>query len=295
MNYRFDILLIKPNHPFCEKSCYYFEEFFNKVLNIDTLDEPLQNINKNLLHDYIKSKSDFLDMMNVEFDKLLYLMYTTINPADADNRAFDVKTCFNDKNTLIMYTYDQSIVDENQYNHIATLLNPTFEAVFGPVFLTKMSKDDNDKVIKHENISVDDFIDLWIGLKQIYYWKFINKTWHREYMLNNNKHMCDYNFVDINNYIFFFKFKNSKNIEESYIKEFIINNIDNITELDKKFSCLKICKLRLNEYVSCSYNTDLETINEEVIKSIKNVYSSNKDVIMECLFIDIEKKLPKLK
>ena len=294
MNYSFDILLIKPNHPFNEKSCYYFEEFFNKILEKDTLDEPIHNINKNILHEYINYKSDFLEIKQVEFDNLLTLIYTTINPANASNRAFDVKTCFNDKDTLIMYTYDQSIIDENQYNHIATLLNPTFEAIFGPIFLTKISKDDKDNVVKHENISVDDFIDLWIGLKQVYYWKFTDNNWTREYMLNNNRNMSDYNFVDINNYIFFFKFKEDI-IEEGLIKDFIINNINNVKELNKKFSCLKICKLRLNEYTSCTYNTDLKTINEEAIKSIKNVYSSNKDVTMECLFIDIEKKIPNLK
>ena len=296
MDYTFDIMLIKPNHPFNEKSCYYFEEFFNKILgdNItEELKEPINNIDKNLLLNYIESKNDFLEIKNINFNNLLYTIYNTINPADAKDRALDVKTCFNDINTLIMYTYDQSIIDENQYNHIATLFNPTFEAIFGPIIMTKMIKNDKNIVIKHDNITITDFINLWISLKQVFYWNFENDNWNRVYMINNNKNMGDYNFIDIQNYMFFYKLK--KNEDNQNIKDFIINNINNINAIKNKFTNLKICKLRLNEYATCTYNSEFLSLNDEIINSIKNVYTTNKDVIMECLFMHIEEHLPKLK
>jgi hypothetical protein len=341
-DYLFNLFLIKPNNPFNKNNSYFFEENFYKILNIK-YDKPINNINYSILIDYLNNKKDFIEIIQTSYNNLLELFYSKMNPANDNNRCFDVKTCLNNDTELIMYMYDDNIKNINQYNHIASLFNPTFESIFGPVFLIKILKDKNNNIIKNVDITLDDFINLWVSLKQVKYWNFINMeditnisigdtydesekgnhTHHRETemlassywsidnIFNNNQHFnhcccvkditnlcnnskgrCDnYQFINIDKYMIFFKYINNNIVIED-INNFFKNNINNNNILNKYFKNIKICRLKFGEYANKTYNVNLLTLNEQIIYNVIIGFNDYKNIFMENIFINIENNLP---
>jgi len=288
-DYTFKLMFIKPNNPFNEQNTYYFEEFFHKVLK-QQYDYPIdsENIDYNILTDYLSNKKDIIEVRNVNFNKLLDEIYFTINPRNEPGRCFDTKTCYESDDELIMFMYDYSIKDTNQFNHIASLFSSNFESIFGPVFITKMLKDSKGKAYKHVDFSYDEFIKLWVSLKQVKYLDFTNE-WSIKTIFNNNQHLNDYKFININKFIVFFKLKKDVNDIEKFLTDNIKNK--NYDLLNEYFTNIKICRLKLGEYSTETYNSDLVTVKEHIITNAINSFRDSNDVVMECIFMDIDKSI----
>lgn len=299
-DYNFDVFIINPNT--LDKSKYdFFNENIYDILSHNEENGTLNDIEtyKPKLKQYLEKK-DYIQTKNVSFDKLLYEIELYMNPNKLKGRSFEVKTCLNNDKELIMFTYDAENKNLNQYNHIGTIFGPDFEPIFGPIFITKIIKDaDRHNNLKHSNINLDDFIDLWISFKQITYWNFENNNWSKQIMFNNNKQLnnsANYKYVNINNYIVFYKYNSEQTFEsKEQLTNFIKTNLHLVDILSEKFINIKICRLRTGEYIDeqLDYNTDLSGMHEHIANTTINALEdySKYQIIMESIFQNISENL----
>jgi hypothetical protein len=214
-----------------------------------------------------------------------------INPSKSEGHHYDVKTCLNNNNELIMFVYDESMPKNiSQFNHFATTIGPNYESVFGPVFITKMKKDISDKPCKHEDITYEDLVNLWIGLKQVKCWHFNDDGWKTKMIFNNNKsfNISKYKYINIKTSLVFYELKK----ELFDVKNFFINNIEDNSKLSEYFSEIYICKLKTGEYVNeeLGYNTDLSYVHEHIIDTATSGFDNfdKYQVVMESIFQNVD-------
>lgn len=288
----FQIIIIKPNICGSDNTTNsdYFEENVYKLLNYYDKYEPYNNIENALeiLANYL-SKKDYLITNITNMGDICKSFEKYVNPNDETGRRYELKTCINNEDEIIMYLYDYSF---NRFpalfNHIASILNPNMESVFGPVFMTKIKKI-NGKLV-HENITLLDIAKLWFSTKQITIWDF-TENWTLKNMFNNNFGVKDnYKFEHINNYIVFYKLRHGIVLEQS-LKELLKKN--DINELNKLFENIKVCKLQTGEYVNehMKSNADLLAMKEHIGKTAMNAFEDRDkyQIVMESIFQNIEK------
>jgi hypothetical protein len=296
-NYFFNMCIIKPN-TLAEGKYNYFNEDIYKVLNHDQTSGPIKNTELAItsLTQYL-TKKDFFEMKKINFENMLYDIEFFYNPNKLEGHSFQVKTCLDNDEELIMYIYDASIKDLMQYNHLASIMGPKIESVFGPVFITKIKKNGLTD-LKHVDITNEDITKIWLSLKQIEYWNFSDNNWTRDIMFNNN---CQFNkkadnwfFINIDKSIVFCKFKPNIDINID-LKNFLITNLHFNDILNEKFECIKICKLKTGEYSSqeLNYNNDLEATQEYIKETALNAVSDydKYQVVMESLFQNVSNNL----
>lgn len=289
-NYSFYSYFIKPNNADVNSS-YYFEENIYKILKYDISKGPIKDINSitNILTDYLSNKKDILERKKLNFNTMLTEIENIMNPRGLSGRSFEVKTCLNSENELIMFIFDSSITDANQINHMATIFGPTFEAIMGPVFIIKMIKKKGNPV-KNVDIDFKDLVKIWIANKQVKYLDFFDGNWTQKYMFNNNTSIDanKYKFENIGSHIVFYKLKN----ECFDVKDYLVTNFNNTTKLIETFEHILVCKLKLGEYINeeLGYNKDMATIKDYIATTAMNGFEDyNKmQVIMENIFQDID-------
>ena len=295
-DYQFNMIIIKPNT--CEPgSSYTFDENYYKLLNHEKNNGPITNTVelKTKLLSYLKKK-DYFETKSFNFNSMLSEIENYINPGKSDDHRYDVKTCLNNKNELIMYIYDDCMPKTmSQFNHFATILGPKMDVVCGPVFITKMIKDENDKPIKHVDITYDDLVNLWVCSKQVICWHYMNNdVWKIKSIFNDNTSFDSkiYRYINIESSLVFYKLK--QNIDFFDVKKYLIDNVNNNTLLDEYFTDIYICKLKIGEYVNeeLKYNSDIGTIQDYIISTAMNGFDDfNKfQVVMESIFQDIDEK-----
>jgi hypothetical protein len=293
-DYEFKMIVIKPNNCSVDGSSENFEENFYKIVKHDIKNGPIvddqMNKCKNTLLKYLLSR-DYLMAKNMKFNSLLVDFEKFINPNGVEGKSYEVKTCLDTNDELIMFMYDASNKNTNQFNHMATIFGPNFETVFGPVFITKILKDNLGKPVKHVDITHDDLINIWMNTKQVDYWDFENNEWKIKSMFNNNKSIDtkQYQHTSIDKHLLFYKLKQPLLDVNNFIKK----NINNTDELSKYFENIKICKLKIGEYVNeeLKYNIDIGTIHEHIINTAINGFDDyNKyQVVMESIFVSVDK------
>ena len=130
----------------------YFNENIYNVLHHDESTGPVLDTDMalNKLQEYL-SKKDFFETFKINFETMLLQIETFFNPNKTNIHSFQVKTCLDNDNELIMFIFDAKNKDVNQFNHIASIFGPQIETVCGPVFITKILKKDNN--IPNHNIS----------------------------------------------------------------------------------------------------------------------------------------------
>jgi len=296
-NHFFNVFIIKPN-AYIEGKSYSFDEDVYKILKHKISDGPYTDYNDAVLQltNYLKKK-DFFQRKETNFQDLLPTFEKYINPNNVEGRSYDVKTCLDSDNELIMYTFDASIRDPNQFNHLSTILNSNFETTFGPVFITKILKQ-NNKVIKHINIELEDIAKLWLANKQIFCWSFCGSSllWTKQLMFNNNKYIDNkYKYINVKLSIVFYILKDGINIDNDEITKILEENINNNEILSQYFSGLKICKLKTGEYINMNlnYNTEHTSIHEHISNTaLSGVSNFDKyKVVMESIFKDVYDKI----
>jgi len=296
-NYSFNMYIIKPN-TLVEGKYNYFNENIYKVLNHDETSGPFMNTDDaiNSLSTYL-SKKDFFEIKKIDFENMLCDIELFYNPNKLEGHNFQVKTCLDTENELIMYIFDASNRDINQYNHLASIMGPKIESVFGPVFITKIKKYSNIN-LKHVDIVIDDITKIWLNLKQTIYWNFTDGIWTKEIMFNNNSQFNrktdKWIFINIEKSIVFCKFR--PNVEPTYeLKEFLTTNLHNNDVLNDTFECIKICRLKTGEYISqeLNYNNDLNGTQDYIKSTALNAVSDYEEyqVVMEALFQNVSDNL----
>lgn len=294
-NYQFNMIIIKPNTCEPDKS-YNFEENYYKLLNCTSINEPL-NINNEIKSTLLKYllKKDYFETKTFNFNSLLHEIENYINPNKNEGHRYDIKTCLNNDNELIMFVYDELMAKNmNIFNHFATVLGPNYETVCGPVFITKMIKDENGMPYKHVDITYDDLINIWISLKQVECWVYFNNQWTIKMIFNNNKSFDkDYKHININTSLVFYKLK--KKLYD--VKKYLTENIDDNIKIAEYFEEIYICKLRTGEYINeeLNYNTDMSCVQEHIINTATNGFDDfdKCQVVMESIFQNVNKKMIK--
>ena len=297
-DYQFNMIIIKPNT--CEPgSSYTFDENYYKLLNHDKLTGPILNINmlKEKLLAYLHKK-DYFEIKSFNFNSLMGEIEKYVNPGHSDNHKYDIKTCLNNNNELIMYVYDENMPKVmSQFNHFATIIGPKFETVCGPVFITKIIKDNDNKPIKHVDITYDDLVTLWISLKQVTCWHFnTGDKWKLKSIPNDNTSFDSkiYTHVNIESSLVFYKLK--KELLE--VKKYLIDNINDILKLEEYFENIFICKLKTGEYVNeeLNYNSDISSVQEYIVSTAINGFDDfNKyQVVMESIFQNVDDNIVSL-
>jgi hypothetical protein len=292
-NYEFNMYIIKPN--ICDENrTDSFDENFYKYFNLDNKTVFNRDKIKTKMTSYLLKK-DYLMTKTMSFNSMLVDIEKYINPANQGNRSFEVKTCLDNENELIMFIYDASINDKYQFNHMATIFGPNFETVFGPVFITKILKNKDGLPIKHVDITLEDLTKLWINIKQIKYWNFINNEWVIDEIFNNNKSISskEYKYINIDKSIIFYKYKlGAEQIDN--VKQYLKLNIHNVDKLTM-FENIKICRLKTGEYVNenLNYNVDIGQVQEHIISTAMNGFEDfdKVQVEMESIFQDISEKI----
>jgi hypothetical protein len=271
-DYTYDMYIIKPNIGEKGKS-YSFNENIYEILNHNIDNGPYNNQDNalNCLISYLE-KQDYFSKKNVSFSNMLYTIQSFYDPNNNGGRHFDVKTCLDNEDNLIMYMFDASIKDHTQLNYLATILNPTIEPIFGPVFITKISKKPE---LKHQNFSLRDMAELILSLKQVNYWNFENGIWSKAVSFNNNKSVDikkGYLNFTYDDHMLFFKLKNNNKLNTDDMVIYIIENINNPQVLDEWFENIKVFKIRTGEYVNTQmkYNIDMENIKDIVAQNVIN-------------------------
>jgi hypothetical protein len=294
-DYQFNMMIIKPNT--CQPgSCYAFEEDYYKLINHNPNNGPINNIDDlhNKLITYLKNK-DYFETKTFNFNTLLMEIESYINPSKSENHRYEVKTCLNNENELIMFVYDELMPKNiSQFNHLATILGPNYESVFGPVFITKMIKNEKGLPYKHENITYNDLVKLWIGLKQVNCWNYKNGEWNIKTIFNNNKSFNPkkYKYINIKSSLVFYELKKEKEILD--IKKYLVDNINDIPKINEYFEEVYICRLKTGEYVNeeLNYNTDIHCVQEHIINTAINGFDDfNKyQVVMESIFQNVDQE-----
>lgn len=290
INYNFNMIIIKPN------SSNLFQEDIYKLANYPN-DKPIENITelKNILLKYLQKK-DFFEIKKMSFNEILFDIDKFFNPANYDTHRYDTRTCFNSKNELIMFICDESIPKHiSQFNHIITLFSSNFESVFGPVFITKMLKDEDGRPYKHVDMDLEDLVDMWIQTKQVKYWQFDENTndWKVKYMMNNNKSIDAklYKYINIDTSLIFYKLKNDTDLLFD-VKTFLIENVNNAQLLSTYFEDIKICALKTGEYsnVEMNYNADISYVQDYIVTTALNGINDYEkyQVVMESIFRNID-------
>lgn len=289
-DYSYDVYIIKPNIGIQGKS-YSFNENIYEILNHDVNNGPYNDYDNaiNLLVSYLK-KQDYFSKMEMSFSTMLYTIQKFYDPNNYGGRSFDVKTCLDNDDNLIMYMFDASINDHSQLNYLASILNPTVEPIFGPVFITKISKKPS---LKHQNFDLKDLANLILSLKQVIYWDFKNGKWTKEISFNNNKsvdiNQGYLNFTYDDNMIFL-KLKSDHKLDSDDIAIHLIENINNNNNqiLDDNFENIKVYKIRTGEYVNSQikYNVDMGNIKEMVAQNVINSFNEfdKYQVVMDSIF-----------
>jgi len=294
-NYHFNMIIIKPN-TLVEGKYNYFNENIYTVLNHDESFGPILDTDHaiNKLNEYL-SKKDFFETFKINFENMLFLIESFFNPNKTNEHSFQVKTCLDNNNELIMFIFDAKNKNINQYNHIASILGPQIESICGPVFITKILKN-NNQVLKHIDIELSDITKIWFNLKQTTYWNFLDKKWTKHNMFNNNKQFNNqadkWSFAHIEKSIVFYKFRNNESMPVDDVKIYLLKNLNDADVLDVIFENIKICKLKTGEYVneSINYNTELASVNNEIGTSAVNGFKNyNKyQVLMESIFQNVD-------
>jgi hypothetical protein len=116
-------------------------------------------------------------------------------------------------------------------------------------------------------------------------------------MFNNNNQFnnsLEWTFLNINKSIIFLKFKNKENKIDN-LEEFLITNLNNKDILNEHFESIRICRLKLGEYVNkeLNYNNDLIGTQEYIGSTALNAITDydKYHVIMESLFQDVPSKI----
>ena len=308
MNADFEIIIIKPNICSDDKnSSGHFEENAFALLqhdcNLKTYDD-LSGMSV-ILTDYL-SKKNYIDQKNVTLDTICSSFEKYINPNNETGRRYEVKTCINNNEEMVMFLYDYSMNRyPNLFNHLATILCPGMESIFGPVFMTKIKKTmkNNKECLEHVNIYVSDIVTLWFSTKQITYWDYEPANgWLLKNMANNNigLDVSNYVFAHINENIVFFKMNEESAIQKN--DDAVFNdNLTNIfkkndkDELNKYFINIKVCKLKTGEYANeqLKYNPDLIDIKDQIGKIAVNAFEDQGkyQVLMESIFQNASKIL----
>jgi len=287
-NYEFNMIIIKPNTP-AEGRYNSFNENVYKYLDHDETTGPYSGTDVAIDKlNNILSKKDIFETMKIKFESMLFQIETFYNPNRNDGYSFQVKTCIDNENELIMFIYDGNNKDTNQYNYLASLMTPKFESIFGPVFITKILKN-NNKVMKHIDITTKDITTIWLSIKQITYWDFCDSKWTKQIMFNNNKQFneksSDWSFIDINKSIVFYKLNQNM---ECDVKKYITDNLQDVDKLNTMFKTIKICKLKTGEYVNeeLNYNKDLTAVQDLISSSVVNAFTDYEkyQIVMESIF-----------
>jgi hypothetical protein len=228
---KFNIIILKPNICTEQITSNHFQENVFKLLNHEgthTYDN-LQQMNL-ILTQYL-SKRDYISNKIVTLETLCKSFEQYVNPNDELGHRYEVKTCLNNDEEIIMFLYDYSMNRyPNTFNHLATILSPAMESVFGPVFMTKIKKvrTNNVESLKHVDLTIADIVDLWFSTKQITYWNYEpTNGWTLLNMFNNNVGLDTkkYSFSHINENIVFFQLNNDVVLEDSLIN--ILNEFSN--------------------------------------------------------------------
>lgn len=297
----FNVIIIKPN--ICSNECttdHFEENVFSLLKHNDKHNtyNDLKNMN-NILTSYL-SKKDYIAGTMVTLETLCKTFEKFINPNDDSGRRYEVKTCLNNDEEMIMFLYDYSLNRyPNTFNHLATILCPGMESIFGPVFITKIKKTtiENKECLEHVDLTVSDIVNLWFSTKQITYWNYdMTDGWTLQNMFNNNIGLdaSKYIFAHINENIVFFKLNEGVILEDEISNIFRRNNPD---ELNKYFVNIKICKLRTGEYANeqLKYNPDIANANvaEQIGKIALNAFEDQGkyQVHMEAIFQNASKQL----
>lgn len=297
-DYTYDMFIIKPNIGEKGKS-YSFNENIYEILNHNIDNGPYNDYDNalNFLISYLE-KQDYFSKKNVSFSNMLYTIQNFYDPNNNGGRHFDVKTCLDNEDNLIMYMFDASIKDHTQLNYLASILNPTIEPIFGPVFITKILKKQvasplavEKPELIHQNFSLKDMADLILSLKQVKYWNFENKIWNKTISFNNNKSVDikqGYLNFTYDDHMIFFKLKNDTKLDTDDMVIHIIENINNPEVLNDGFENIKVFKIRTGEYVNTQmkYNIDMENIKDIVAQNVINSFNEfdKYQVVMESIF-----------
>ena len=178
-----------------------------------------------VLTEYLQKK-DYFVHKKVTLESLCTSFEKYVNPNDETGRRYEVKTCVNNDEEMIMFLYDYTMNRyPNTFNHIATILCPGMESVFGPVFMTKIKKTMNNgkECLHHEDITMSDIATLWFSTKQITYWNYEPTIgWSLKNMFNNNigLDVSNYVFTHVNENIIFFKLHQNTTLEDSLSNSF---------------------------------------------------------------------------
>lgn len=296
-DYEFEMLIIKPNINQQGHTNHFDDDIYkiagNNIGEFKELSFERASDIKMLYHNYLSNK-DYICKKKFSFNTMLYEIQNFYDYNNSGNRQFDVKTCCNDGEKLVMYMYDASIKDHSQLNHMASILNSTIEPIFGPVFMTMILK--KECGLKHIDYKLEDLVDLVMSLKQVTYWDFDGRTvgvWEQKISYNNNKAVkmsLGYINYSLKNHMIFIKLKDNVKKSSEEILE-LIKDINNIEVLKNVFTNIKIFRLRMGEYNI--NDTQLEQLIRDNVSRAFNEYDTY-EIVMESLFDNYNGELSEL-
>jgi hypothetical protein len=292
----FKIFAINPNMYTENHSTDHFHENVYDLLKYDVSNGPYSNVNEaaNILTSYL-SKRPYIISKDCTLDNFSRVFELYVNPNSEQGRRYETKTCLDNENELIMYTYDYSMNRfPNTFNHLATIMGPHMETVFGPVFITKIKKTYMEgRKVQYEHVDIDysDIVNVWFSTKQTTIWNFQDCKWSIDNMFNNNKSInaSEYKYVNIGSNLVFYILNDGHDIDKNGLNDMLIKN--DTDELNTYFKNIKICKLRTGEFVDeyIKYNIDLAAVKDHIAQSaIIGFEDQNKyQIVMESIFQNV--------